>query len=117
MKPFDYLAIITSIIVSAGITQLLSASGAILVKYSQVHLYCIPFIWAVVLFVSQIEFRWWCFNLRHSLSWVFVDFVLPLLSPIAMYFLSVIVLSTIGEAYKALVNMKRYYYDHHILFI
>jgi hypothetical protein len=117
MKPFDYLAVITSVIVGLGITQLLTASGVIFVKYSQVHLYCIPIIWAVILFVAQIEFWWWCFRLRDSLLWEFFDFIFLLLSPVIMYFLSVIVFPTIGEVHETQVEMKHYYFEHHLIFL
>ena len=110
MKPFDYLAVVTSIVLGLGITQLMTGVGQLLVIHNRVQSPWIPLAWVLILLLAQLEFWWWHFGLASRQEWRFFSFLLLLASPVLMYLLSVLIFPKVdGPGPECTVN----WFDHH----
>ena len=110
MDPFSYLAVLISIILGFGITQLLSAVGRLLQHRKRVLIYWPSIEWAGLLLVLHVQTWWAMFGLRTYQHWSFVAFLLVLLQPIILYLLAALVLPDVSLADAG--DLRTNYYDH-----
>jgi hypothetical protein len=94
MDEFDYLAVLISIILGLGITQLLTGVGRWIEQRSVLRGYSPAMIWAGILLLVHVQTWWSMFGLRFVTEWTFVRFAVVLLQPIVLYLLATIVLPT-----------------------
>ena len=92
MDPFSYLAVLISIILGLGITQLLNGLGRLLQERRRVRLYWPAIVWVGLLLVIHVQTWWAMFGLRALSSWSFLAFLLVLLQPVILFLLAVLVL-------------------------
>ena len=74
MDQFNYLAVLISIILGLGITQLLSGVGRLLQARGHVRLYWPTLAWVAVLLVVHVQTWWAMFGLRTLQTWTFAAF-------------------------------------------
>jgi hypothetical protein len=91
MQAFDYLAVLISIVLGLGITQLLAGFGRWLEQRAAVRAYAPAIAWALFLLLVHIQTWWSMFGLRHFEDWSFLQFLLVLLQPIILYLLAYLV--------------------------
>lgn len=96
MEPFDYLAVLISIVLGLGITQLLSGFGRWLEQRASVRAHAPAVLWAAFLLLVHIQTWWAMFALRHWPDWTFIQFLLVLLQPILLYLLAHLVFPLAG---------------------
>jgi hypothetical protein len=108
MTPFEHLAVLISIILGLGITHLLTAIHHLIVARSRVRLYWLSLAWTGLMLVSQIEWWWASFALRHATTWNFFYFLFVLMSPVLLYLAAAFVLPGIepGKDY----DLRAHYY-------
>jgi hypothetical protein len=106
---FNYLAVLISIVLGLGITQLLSGVGRLLQGRRRVRLYWPTLAWVGLLLVIQVQTWWAMFGLRTLRSWTFFGFSLVLLQPIVLYLLAALALP---DASSETVDLREHYYDH-----
>lgn len=88
MQAFEYLAVLISIVLGLGITQLLSAFARQLEQRRTVKSYAPALGWAVFLLLVHIQTWWSMFGLRAWDEWNFLQFVMVLLQPIVLFLLA-----------------------------
>jgi hypothetical protein len=92
VEQFEYLAVLISIVLGLGITQLLSGFGRWLEQRDTFRAYAPSILWAAILLVLHVQTWWSMFSLRHQPSWTFLQFSVVLLQPIILFLLTTLVL-------------------------
>ena len=92
MDAFNYLAVLLSIIIGLGLTQVLSATGRLIRGREHVRSYWPPLLWAAVLIVIYVQVWWSMFGLRMHQGWTFLAFFLVLLQTVTLYMMAAVVL-------------------------
>ncbi|MES1210820.1 MAG: hypothetical protein ABUL63_00670 [Acidobacteriota bacterium] len=92
MDEFNYLAVLISIILGLGITQLLSGFARWIEQRSAFRAFGPSILWTATLLVVHIQTWWSMFGMRNHPDWTFVQFCLVLLQPIVLYLLAALVL-------------------------
>jgi len=110
MDQFNYLAVLISIILGLGITQLLSGVGRLLQARGRVRLYWPTLAWVAVLLVLHVQTWWAMFGLRTLQTWTFVAFLLVLLQPIVLFLLSALALP--DPTSETSNDLQAHYYSH-----
>ncbi|MGH7467840.1 MAG: hypothetical protein ACRENP_07600 [Longimicrobiales bacterium] len=105
MTPFEYLSVLISIVLGLGLTQLLANVHKLVQARARVQLYWLSILWAILIFIAQVEWWWANFSLRGPES-NFFYFLFVLLSPVALYLISASVLPSIepGVSYDLRVH-------------
>jgi hypothetical protein len=111
MDPFSYLAVLISIILGLGITQLLGGLGRLLQERHSVRLYRPTIVWAGLLLVVLHVQTWWAmFGLRTLSSWSFLAFLLVLLQPVVLFLLAALILPDGGSETSR--DLRANYFAH-----
>jgi hypothetical protein len=92
VSQFEYLAVLISIVLGLGITQLLSGFGRWLEHRSGLRAYAPAIVWAAILLVLHVQTWWAMFALRDHPNWTFLQFSVVLLQPITLFLLATLVL-------------------------
>jgi hypothetical protein len=92
MEAFNYLAVLISIILGLGITQLLTGFGRWVEHRAAFKPFAPAIIWAGILLLIHVQTWWSMFGLRLLPAWTFLDFAAVLLQPIILYLLAILVL-------------------------
>ena len=98
MDDFTYLAVLISIILGLGITQLLSGFGRWVESRFSFPAYAPTIIWATTLLVMHVQTWWSMYGMRHQQHWTFLQFVVVLLQPITLFLLAGVVLPSPNAA-------------------
>jgi hypothetical protein len=89
---FNYLAVVLSIIVGFGVTQILAAGGRLIRWRAHVVPYWPPLVWAALLLVIYVQVWWSMFGLRGHCDWTFGAFFVVLLQTLTLYMMAALVL-------------------------
>jgi hypothetical protein len=108
MTPFEYQAVLISIVLGLGITHVLSSVHKLVQARQQVRLYWLPLAWTALLFVAQVEWWWANFQLLSNSDYSFFYFLFILLSPVALYLAAAFVLPDIEPGVH--YDLRTYYY-------
>ncbi len=111
MTPFEHLSVLISIVLGLGIGHLLTTVHELIQVRARVRIYWLPVLWAVLIFISLIEWWWASFGLRTTLKWNFFYFLFVLLSPVSQYLAAAFVLPDDSEKGET-IDLRRYYYDN-----
>jgi hypothetical protein len=110
MNPFEYISLLTSIVLALGITRTLSGLGAMLNHRRRVHLYWVHLVWCLNVFLWLL-LNWWILYRWHlQETWSFFLFVFVLLSPIIAFLLSVLL---IPEPMPEGTDLRKHYFGNH----
>lgn len=107
MDNFNYLAVLISIVLGLGITQLLSGFGRWIESRSAAPAYAPTVVWAVMLLVMHVQTWWSMYGMRYHEDWTFLEFVVVLLQPIVLYLLATI---TLPNPASATLDLKSSYF-------
>lgn len=116
MTPFEHLSVLISIVLGLGIAHLLNTVHELIQVRSRVRTYWLPLLWAVLIFISLIEWWWASFALRTTLKWNFFYFLFVLISPVSQYLAAAFVLPDDTESGDGVIDLRRYYYDNSAAF-
>lgn len=106
MQAFDHLAVLVSIVLGLGITQLLSGFGRWLEQRAAMRAYMPAIVWAVFLLLVHVQTWWSMFGLRGFEDWSFLQFALLLLQPIVLYLLAHLVFPLSAPALDLRTNFE-----------
>jgi hypothetical protein len=98
MDDFNYLAVLISIILGLGMTQLLSGLGRWVESRASVPVYAPTIVWIVTLLVMHVQTWWSMYGLRHHQDWTFLQFVVVLLQPTTLFLLTTAVVPSSASA-------------------
>lgn len=97
MSKFEYLSVLTSIIIGLALTNLLSGAARLIQLRHRVRPHATTLCWMAMLFLVNIQVWWVAFERRESSEWTFFSFLLYLLIPITLFLLSYLVLPDLGD--------------------
>jgi hypothetical protein len=108
MTPFEHLAVLISIVLGLAIAQLLTTAHRLVLARARVRFYWLPVLWAVLLFITLVEWWWSIFALRTETTWNFVYFLFLLLSPVSLFLATASVLPEVEP--ERSYDLREYYY-------
>ncbi len=86
MDPFEYIVVLTSLILGLGIAQILRGIADVVAHWKQVRFSAAQMIYAVVVFIIHIQ-DWWI-NYEYSMiprTWTLFDVLIVLIFPILLF--------------------------------
>ena len=110
MNTFDYLSILTSIVLALGITRLLTGIGKLLQDRKKVKLYWVHLLWTLNVFLFLVLNWWVLYRWEGQQEWNFFLFSFLLLSPTIAFLLSVILYP---DKASEKIDYKQYFYGNH----
>ena len=109
MAPFEYIALLTSIVIALGITRVLTGFGKILQLRGAIGISWVHLLWSLNVFLWLL-LNWWILYRWHNFeSWTFFLFLFVLLSPTATFLLSVLLFP---EPLEAGIDLKQHFYSN-----
>jgi len=112
MDPFEYLVVLTSIVLGLAVTRVIAGIGNIIQTRQRKRSYWVHIIWMVNLFLT-ITIVWWvAYRWRTQTHWTFFLFLWLLLMPTLLYLTSALIYPDTDEAILV-TDWKEYYYQHH----
>lgn len=109
MTPFEYLAVLISIVLGIGITELLSGVQRLVQHRDRVRFHWLPLAWAGIIFIALVQWWWAAFGLRDRMEWNFFSFLLVLLVPVLLYLAAALVLPS--EKGSGQIDLRAHYFD------
>ncbi|PZR59494.1 MAG: hypothetical protein DLM50_01305 [Candidatus Meridianibacter frigidus] len=110
---FDYLIILLSIILGLAIATLLGNFARLIDNRERIKLYWVSVLWAILLFLIQIQHWWSEYALQSVAHWTFGLFLLVLLTPVGLFLLSSIVLPQTIDGNE---DIEAWYYRNRVWF-
>lgn len=114
MTAFEYLAVLISIVLGLGATELLAGVQRLAHARDRVRFHWLPLTWAGLVFVALVQWWWAAFGLRHQADWNFFSFLLILLVPVLLYLAAALVLP--AEKPDGWYDLRAHYFGMHRLF-
>lgn len=90
MGPFEYLSLLTSVVIGLGITRLLAGVGRVLQGRFRFRHYWVHLLWSLNVFLFLLLNWWILYRWRDHGAWSFYLFDFVLLSPIVSFLLTVL---------------------------
>lgn len=116
MTPFEYLAVLISIVLGLGVTELLAGVQRLAHARHRVRFHWLPLTWTGLVFVALVQWWWAAFGLRGRAEWNFFSFLLILLVPVLLYLAAALVLPP--EQKEGRYDLRAHYFGiHRLLFL
>lgn len=98
MTPFDYLTVLTSIVLGLAIANVLGRLAIVITARERIDFYWPPVAWGIWIFFIAVQHWWAQWSVRHTTDWTFGTFWLELLTPVDLFILAALVLPGREEA-------------------
>lgn len=85
MGIFEYISVLTSIIIGLGIAHLLRGVAGIVQHPGRHRLYWVHLVWVAFMFFNMIFWWWWEFNLSKLEVWYFPNYLFVLIYAVLLY--------------------------------
>jgi hypothetical protein len=109
MGPFEYIALLASIVIALGITRVFTGIGRILEMRKKIQAYWVHLLWVGNVFLWLLLNWWILYRWRAYESWTFFLFIFVLISPMIAFLLSVLLLP---EPIESGISLKGYFYNN-----
>lgn len=111
-EEFQYLAVLLSIVLGLGVTQLLTGVGRLVQARARVRAYWPALAWVGLLLLIHVQSWWAMFELRAHAGWTLVTFGVVLLTPVCLYLMAALVLPDVAEATGEgqVLDLRAHYY-------
>lgn len=104
---FNYLSVVTSIILGQGLGNLL-VGYAQLIQFREAVTFSWPYLgWIVLLLPVYVTYWWALWDYRNNVRWTFLGFFFLLIGPIGLYLITALLLPDNG---KQVLNNEATYY-------
>ncbi len=107
MSPFEFVAVLISIILGLGITQIMSGLADLIHQWKDVRLYWPHLAWIILVFILHVQDWWLLYQLRDITTWQLPLFLFQVLYPISLFILARLLFPLTGDPNAT--NMKSYY--------
>lgn len=97
-EEFQYLAVLLSIVLGLGVTQLLTGVGRLVQARDRVRAYWPPLAWVALLLLIHVQTWWAMFDMRDHRGWTLLKFLVVLATPACLYLMAALVLPDVAEA-------------------
>jgi hypothetical protein len=112
MDPFEYLVVLTSIVLGLAVTRVIAGVGNIIQTRRKKRSYWVHIVWMINLLLT-ITIVWWvAYRWRMQQHWTFFLFLWLLLTPTLLYLISALIFPDTDEA-VLVSDWHVYYYEHH----
>jgi hypothetical protein len=101
MSKFEYLSVLTSIIIGLALANLLSGAARLIQLRHRVRPHATTSCWMAMLFLANMQIWWVAFERRDSAAFSFFAFLLYLAMPIGVFLASYLVLPDLGDEDQA----------------
>jgi len=108
MEMFEYVSVLTSIIIGLGIAQILQGITGIIQHPEQGKVYWIQFCWVGYMFLLAVFWWWWEFRLGTVEIWTFPLYMFVILYAVLVYLLCALLFPTDYSGYD---GPKDYFYS------
>lgn len=99
MSTFEYITVALSFVLGLGITRILLASVYVFRSRKTVKIHWIPIVWAMSIFLIQIQFWWTIFELSYTVeAWTALHFGTLLILALTLFVAGALVLPTTPDA-------------------
>ena len=85
MDLFEYISVLTSIIVGLGIAHLLRGVAQLVQHPGRHRLYWVHLLWVAFMFFNMIFFWWWEFALNEMETWLFQNYLFLVFYAVSLY--------------------------------
>lgn len=97
MTKFEYLSVLTSIIIGLALANLLSGAARLIQLRKRTRPHATTLCWMAMLFLANVQIWWVAFERREAKEFSFFAFLLYLMMPITMFLVSYLVLPDLGD--------------------
>lgn len=97
MTKFEYLSVLTSIIIGLALANLLSGAARLIQLRGRIRPHATTLCWMAMLFLANIQIWWVAFERREATEFSFFAFLLYLMMPIPMFLISYLILPDLGD--------------------
>ncbi len=108
MSAFDYLTILTSIVLGLSIANVLTRLATVITARERVDFYWPPVAWGIWLFFISVQHWWAEWSVRDTHAWSFGTFWLQLLVPVDLFILSALILPE-REGARGVLDLGEWY--------
>lgn len=110
MTPFEYISLLTSIVLALGITRILTGIGKIVQLRGSIRIYWVHLVWIVNVLLWLLLNWWILYRWRTFEQWSFFLFLFVLVSPVVAFLLSVLL---VPDPLESGADLKQHYYANH----
>jgi multisubunit Na+/H+ antiporter MnhC subunit len=100
MGVFEYVSVLTSIVIGLGVAHLLQGMAAIVQHPGRRQTYWVHLLWVAFMFFQAIFFWWWEFALESLEQWTFQVYLFVLFYAIIIYLLCALLFPQDLEGYS-----------------
>lgn len=108
MNAFEYLAVLLSIVIGLGMTNVLSGFASMVRHRDRVKIYWPLLVWMAVILLTHVQLWWALFELRKVPVWNFGAFLAVLMQPVALYLTTAVLVPDFPD--KGEIDLKAAYY-------
>jgi hypothetical protein len=113
MGMFEYVAVLTSIILGLGIAHLLQGTARLIQDPEAGRPYWVHLVWVLYMFLTSVFWWWWEFRLKHLAAWSFPVYVFVILFAVSLYLLCTMLFPARIDRYD---GFKDYFYSRRAWF-
>ena len=113
ISPFEYVTVLISIVLSLGITQILTSLTLLVKKRTKVISYWPHSLWVLFILFLHIQEWWVMYSLRTFEPWRLPVFLFIMLYPIALFVLAKLLFP--NKIKGKLIDLKAFYYENYPL--
>lgn len=85
MGLFEYISVLTSIIIGLGIAHLLRGLASLVQHPGRDRIYWVHLLWVAFMFFNMVFFWWWEFSLTTLEVWYFQDYLFVIVYAVILY--------------------------------
>jgi len=108
MEMFEYVAVLTSIIIGLGIAQLLQGVTRLIQHPEQGKVYWVHLCWVIYMFLLAVFWWWWEFRLSAIETWTFALYMFVILYAVLVYLLCALLFPI---SFSGFDGFKGYFYS------
>ena len=107
MEIFEYISVLTSIIIGLGIAHLLRGIAQLIQHPGRHTVYWVHLVWVAYMFFQMAFWWWWQFNLLDLPAWQFQNYMFLLIYAVILFLICALLFPTDLDDYS---GFEEYYF-------
>jgi hypothetical protein len=108
MDTFNYLAVLISIVLGLGITQLLAGFAGLVRARDRVTMYWPVPVQMAAMFLIHVQLWWALFGLRGLTHWTIAQFIVVLMQPVTLFLMTALITPDLSGAGR--IDLRAVYF-------